>query len=96
MTGLETSYAVLNTIMPGISQEQWITLLSVNPRKIFGLKSASVQEGNKAVLTLFDPTEKWLVDEKNFRSKSKNSPFTGMELTGKVTGIVNGDKVFLN
>ncbi len=37
-----------------------------------------------------------MVTEKDFKSKSKNSPFIGKELTGKVAGIINGDKVVLS
>lgn len=96
MIGLETAYAVLNTSLPNITQEKWIALLSVNPRKIFGLDEIKIQEGNKAVLTLFNPSEKWKVTEKDFKSKSKNSPFIGKELTGKVFGIINADKPVIN
>jgi dihydroorotase len=96
MIGLETAYAVLNTSLPGTSQEKWVTLLSVNPRKLFGLNELKVQEGNKAVLTLFNPSEKWTVSEKDIKSKSKNSPFIGKELTGKVLGIINADKPVIN
>jgi dihydroorotase len=93
MTGLETAYAVLNTSLPATTQEKWVTLLSVNPRKLFGLETLTIKEGAKAVLTLFNPSEKWTVVEKDIHSKSKNTPFIGKELTGKVLGIINNEKV---
>jgi dihydroorotase len=95
MTGLETAYAVLNTTMPDVSQERWVELLSGNPRRLFGLSNASIQEGNKAALTLFDPAKKWTVSGKDLRSRSKNSPFTGKTLTGKPVGIINGTRMVL-
>lgn len=92
MIGLETAYAVLRTALPGIAAEKWVELLSLNPRRLFGLDAASIAEGNNASLTLFDPEKKWTVEEKNIFSKSKNTPFIGKELTGKVVGIVHKSK----
>ena len=96
MIGLETAYAVLNTALPDIPPEKWVQLLSITPRKIFGLDQAIIKEGSKASLTLFHPTKKWTVTEKDIHSKSSNSPFLGKELTGKVTGIINGNKIFIS
>ncbi|MEO5945473.1 MAG: dihydroorotase [Chitinophagaceae bacterium] len=96
MIGLETAYAVLCTALPAIGQERWVELLAVNPRKLFNLEEASIKEGAKACITLFEPTKKWTITEKNIFSKSKNSPFIGKELTGKVAGIINGIKISLS
>jgi dihydroorotase len=96
MTGLETTYAVLKTAMPEVPESRWVELLSTNPRKIFGLQSVSLQKGAAASITIFEPATAITVDEKRFQSKSRNSAFSGKQLTGKVRGIVNGDKVFIN
>jgi len=95
MIGLETAYAVLQTSVPSVSPEKWVELLSINPRKLFGLEQATIKEGSNASLTLFEPNKKWTVTEKDIFSKSKNSPFIGKELTGKVTGIINGNQAVL-
>jgi dihydroorotase len=92
MISLETAYAVLNTAVPSVRQERWIELLSLNPRRLFGFETATIKEGSKASLTLFDPAKKWTVEQKDIYSKSHNSPFIGKELTGKVLGIINQTK----
>jgi dihydroorotase len=96
MIGLETAFAALNSAVPGLSPELWVQLLSINPRKIFGLPAQSIEKGKNATITLFDPFKKWTVSEKDIKSKSKNSPFIGMELTGKVAGIIHGNNIVLN
>ena len=96
MVGLETTYAVLNTCLENISQERLIELLSTNPRKIFKKEIAGIRENEKAILTLFAPKQKWTITGSDLMSKSKNSPFIGKELTGKVIGIINKEKLFLN
>lgn len=93
--GLETVFAALQTAVTGISTERVVELLSVNPRKLFGLDAATIKEGAAASLTLFDPVKKWVLNEGGIKSKSKNTPFTGVELTGKPLGIINGNKVFV-
>jgi dihydroorotase len=95
MTGLETTYAVICTALPGIKQERIVEMLSVNPRNVLGLAPAIIKEGHQAVLTLFEPAKKWTCTLPDIKSKSKNTAFMGRELTGKVTGIVNGYKSVL-
>ena len=96
MIGLETTYAVLNTCLEKVSQDRLVEVLSTNPRKIFKKEIAGIRENEKAILTLFAPKQKWLVKESDLRSRSKNSPFIGKELTGKVLGIINKEQLFLN
>jgi len=96
MISLETAFAVLSTALPGISPAKWVELLSINPRRLFGLEMATIKEGNKALLTLFHPQEKWTLAEKDIHSRSKNTPFTGKKLTGRALGIINGDKMVLS
>lgn len=88
MIGLETCYAVLNTCLPDIPQEKWVTLLSTNPRKLFAMEQPVIETGKQASLTLFEPGKEWTVTEKDIASRSKNSPFIGKTLKGKVKGII--------
>lgn len=94
MIGLETAFGVAGA--SGIGAAQWVILSSINPRKIFSLPGAYIEEGYAADLTLFNPGVTYVFQEQQIQSKSKNSPFIGKELTGKVIGIINGEKVFLN
>ena len=94
MIGLESCYGVFSNA--GVNAEKFIELASINPRRIFGLPTHSVQKDQTADLTLFVPGERFVFDELKIRSKSKNSAFIGKELRGKVIGIINGEKLFLN
>ena len=96
MTGLQTAYAVLNTAVAGISTERCVELLAVNPRRIFSLEPASIVEGQKAKITLFQPAASWTFTPEMIRSKSANTPFIGQTFTGKVAGIINGDHLTLS
>jgi len=96
MTGLETAFAVVKTAMPRINIDRLVELFSANPRKLFGLHTASIQEGSAVCISLFDPERKWTPTDNDIRSKSKNSPFTRKELTGKVIGIINNNNVVIN
>ncbi|MFT3947763.1 MAG: dihydroorotase [Agriterribacter sp.] len=94
MTGLETAYGAAGAV--GVTTDRWITLCALNPRSIFSLTQTGISEGEVADLTLFNPSTSYTFSEKDIRSKSKNSPFIGKTLKGKVIGIINGEKVFLN
>jgi dihydroorotase len=94
MTGLETAFAALISSIPGISMERVINILSVAPRMLFDLPSVSIQVDELACLSLFDPKAKWTVGDS--ASRSRNSAFKDLELTGKPLGIICKDHLFLN
>lgn len=69
--------------------------LSVNPAKRLGLPTGRLAEGAPADLILFDPDAPFVLDRIALQSKSKNTPFDGARLQGKVLGTwVAGTRVF--
>ena len=83
--GLETSLAlgITSLVKPGhLSILQLLEKMTVNPAKLYHMPYGTISEGVDADLVIFDPDEKWTPTE--YASKSSNTPFTGMELTGKV------------
>jgi dihydroorotase len=73
-----------------------IDALSVNPRNILGVEVPKFNEGEEANLTLFSLKQTSQLTEKNNQSRSKNSPFLNKTLQGKVIGVINGSKSFIN
>lgn len=96
MIGLETSLAVSNTYLVAggyINLFKLLYMMSTVPARILGVKAGTLKPGYAADIVLFDPNEKWVVDENKMKSKSKNTAFKGMTLTGKVKYTIAGGEV---
>ncbi len=69
--------------------------LALNPARRLGLEAGRLAEGAPADLVLFDPDAPFVLDRFALRSKSKNTPFDGARMQGKVLGTwVGGARVF--
>ena len=73
-----------------------VELLSSNPARILGVKGGSLEVGKEADITVIDPELKFLFQEKNILSKSKNSPFIGSRLQGKAVFTLCGGRITHN
>ncbi|UFH35306.1 dihydroorotase [Flavobacterium acetivorans] len=89
--GLESAYGALMTVLP---LEKVIEKLTAG-KTIFGIKNELIEEGAKASISLFNPEGQSTFTKENIISKSKNSAFLGMEMKGKVYGILNQEKLIL-
>ena len=95
MIGLETSLALGITNLVETGELELIDLLekmTINPAMLYHLNAGRITEGGPADLVLFDPDKKWTVED-HFYSKANNSPFIGMELTGKVQYTICDGKI---
>ena len=88
MTGLETAFSVVNTVMVQSGKMDWQTLverMSAKPAEIGGYKDhGRIAVGSLANLILVDPTKQWKVDRSKMLSRSSNTPFHDLTLTGEV------------
>lgn len=94
--GMETSFAAAWTALRGrVSLYEVISLMSTAPAKILGIPAGTLRAGARADIALLDPEEAWVVDPYKLHGKSRNTPFKGMELKGRVRATyLNGKKVF--
>ena len=86
VVGLETSLAATLTALyhtGEISLSRVAELMCVNPRRILGLEVPAIKAGKPADLVIADINMKWTVEPEKLRSRSHNSVFKGMTLTGK-------------
>lgn len=96
IVGLETSLGLVITklIEPGhLDWPMVIRKMSLNPARILRIPKGTLQVGADADITIIDPNVRWTVDAEKFRSKSKNSPFVGWELTGRADTVIVGGRV---
>lgn len=99
MIGLETSFGltVSELVDAGfLSWPQLVEKMSYAPARLVGLeKKGEIAQGCDADIVIVDPKAEWEVKKSEIRSKSKNSPFIGRTLKGKIeTTICNGKVVY--
>jgi dihydroorotase len=77
-----------------LSLAELIAKMSIHPARILGVP-CGLKPGMPADITLIDPESAFIIDAARFRSRSRNSPFIGMQAPGKaVLTMVGGRVVF--
>ncbi|MCI6006405.1 MAG: dihydroorotase [Blautia sp.] len=87
IVGLETSFAISYTELVETGMLTIMDLvekMSLNPAKILGLDSGTLQEGHPADVIVVDPNAEYTIDKNKFVSKGKNTPFHGHRVKGKI------------
>ena len=83
--GMETSLSAALTALEGrLTLSQVIEKMSTAPARILGIPAGTLRVGAAADVVLFHPEERWTVDPEKLHGKSRNTPFKGMALRGRV------------
>jgi len=97
ITGLETALALAITKLHRehkIPLARIVELFTAGPARVFDLRGrGSLQRGNFADVTIFDPKKRWTFEASKSRSLSRNTPFDGWQFTGKVVAAIVGGKL---
>ena len=95
--GLETLLAAMLSLAhhEQMSVLEALAPLTTGPAELAGLNAGSLSDGAPADFILFDPDKPWVCDGDKLLSRSKNTPFDGRRLMGRVSQTyVDGIKVF--
>ncbi|RJQ31173.1 MAG: dihydroorotase [Actinobacteria bacterium] len=92
MVGLETMLPLCITNLD-MNLSTLIEKLTVNPAKILDIKAGNLSQGSRADILIFNNNAKVEVDSSNFFSMSKNTPYNGMKLKGKIESVIKKGKV---
>ena len=90
-TGLESLYGALNSLF---NLNTTIDILT-RRKETFGIEKSSINEGQTACLSLFNPNIEYEFLKENIISKSKNSCYIGSKLKGKALGIISNNSIRL-
>lgn len=97
IVGLETMLALSMNLVEQkqLSLREALAAMTYKAADIIHADAGRLKKGATADLVVIDPTLKWTIQNQELSSKSKNSPFDGMEVTGRATRtIVGGETVF--
>jgi len=93
IVGLETALGLgMTELVQGrvLTLPELIERMSTAPARVFHLPGGSLKPGSPGDVVIFDPEVRWRVDPTRFYSKSRNTPFAGRELAGRVVRTVVG------
>jgi dihydroorotase len=91
--GLESAFGAVNSVL---DLADFISCFTSKPKAIFGIENHSIQEGNLADITLFNPEIETIFTSKDILSTSKNSAFINKKLKGKVYGVFANNQLIIN
>lgn len=91
---LQTFFSSLLT-KKDLTLEEIILTLSIKNRKLLELPEKPIEVGQKADLTLFDPSQSWNVTKERILSNTYNTPFINTELKGCIIGIIHNGQLGL-
>ena len=97
IVGLETALPLTLKMVNEniISLEKAIDMLTFQPNQLFKLDKGTLGIGKAADITLFDEKMEYTINPSQFKSRSKNSPYKGWKVKGKVLRtMVNGKTIF--
>jgi dihydroorotase len=97
--GLETALGLIITRLVKtnvLPLADAIAKVTVAPRRILNLPPVQIKEGQPANLVFFSQTKTWRVDKTTSHSKSRNTPFHGWDLTGRVFAVYNKQQWWRN
>jgi len=95
IVGLETAWPLTLTLVEEgvLTLEAAVAKLTTEPARAFSLKKGTLAPGADADVAITDLQEGWEVDPARFRSKSRNTPFAGWKVKGRVTTTIVGGRV---
>ncbi len=96
--GLETALPLSLTLVDEgiLTLPEVIRKMTSEPARVLGKKTGRLSLGDLADITIFDPDAEWIVKEQDFKSMSKNSPFIGWHMKGRVAAVIVAGKVIEN
>jgi dihydroorotase len=92
--GLQSSFASLQQCAE-FDLSTVINALTKGAKSVLKLEESTIELGQKADLTLFQPNTKWTLLKNDICGSAYNTPNLGAELKGKVVGIVNNSKLVI-
>lgn len=96
--GLETAFAICVKALiepEHLSWSQLIACFTTGPAAVLDVPLGNLSVGAPADITLVDAQEQWTIDASRFHSKSRNTPFDGEQVTGRVVAtLVDGEVRF--
>jgi dihydroorotase len=76
----------------GLKLAESLAAVTIRPARVLGVRAGCLEAGAAADLCIFDPARAWVVQPAALASQGKNTPFLGLELTGRVVRTILGGR----
>ncbi|MBI5888239.1 MAG: dihydroorotase [Deltaproteobacteria bacterium] len=95
IVGLETAFSlVYGLVEEGVlTFNELVKVMSLNPSKVMSLDKGTLRVGASADIAIADLDAEWTVDPSTLKSKSKNTPYAGKAMKGKIVKTIVGGKI---